>query len=222
MSNSAVKCTLPKKPSLSPLKRFFGDDATEIQVGVDEAGRGSFAGPVFAAAVIIDPALDDPEVSMIKDSKRLSKKKRDLLRKYIENNAIAFSVQSSSSVVVDEINILQATYRAMHQCLKHLNIMGTKFDRILVDGENFKPFACNVHNCIPKGDNEYLSIAAASILAKTYHDEWVEKACEVNPELNAKYNWMKNMAYGTKEHRDGIRQHGICDLHRKTFVKKYI
>ncbi len=213
----------PKKSQRqSPLKKYFGEDMTEIQVGVDEAGRGSFAGPVFAAAVILDPNLDDPEIAMIKDSKRLSRKKRDELRTYIENNAIAFSVQSSSSVVVDEINVLQATYRAMHQCLKHLSFLETKFDRILVDGENFKPFACNVHNCIPKGDNEYLCIAAASILAKTHHDEWIENICKANPDLDSKYKWLKNMAYGTKEHRDGIRQYGICDFHRKTFVKKYI
>ncbi len=211
-----------KKPPLPPLKKYFGDDLTEVQVGIDEAGRGSFAGPVFAAAVILDPELDDPEISMIRDSKRLSKKKRDELRIYIENNAIAFSVQSASSIVIDEINILQATYRAMHQCLKHLSLLGTKYDRILVDGEAFKPFACNVHNCIPKGDNEYLCIAAASILAKTHHDEWIDNACKLNPDLDAKYKWMNNMAYGTKEHRDGIRQHGICDLHRRTFVKKYI
>ena len=213
----------PKKSQRqSPLKKYFGEDMTEIQVGVDEAGRGSFAGPVFAAAVILDPNLDDPEIAMIKDSKRLSRKKRDELRTYIENNAIAFSVQSSSSVVVDEINVLQATYRAMHQCLKHLSFLETKFDRILVDGENFKPFACNVHNCIPKGDNEYLCIAAASILAKTHHDEWIENICKANPDLDSKYKWLKNMAYGTKEHRDGIMQYGICDFHRKTFVKKYI
>ena len=213
------KKIMQKQP---PLKKYFGDDMTEIQVGVDEAGRGSFAGPVFAAAVILDPNLDDPEIAMIKDSKRLSRKKRDQLRTYIENNAVAFSVQSSSSVIIDEINVLQATYRAMHQCLKHLSFLETKFDRILVDGESFKPFACNVHNCVPKGDNEYLCIAAASILAKTHHDEWIENACEANPDLDSKYKWSKNMAYGTKEHRDGIRQYGICDLHRKTFVKKYI
>lgn len=204
------------------LKSFYGNDANEIQVGVDEAGRGSFAGPVFAAAVILDPTLRDPEVDMIRDSKKLSKKKREELRRYIENNAIAFSVQSCSSIIVDEINILQATYRAMHQCLRDLSFLEKKFDRILVDGEHFKPFACEIHNCIPKGDNEYLCIAAASILAKTHHDEWIQKVCEENPELDLKYKWMKNMGYGTKEHRDGISQHGVCQFHRKTFVQKYI
>lgn len=213
------KRTIKPKPEL---KAFYGNDPNEIQVGVDEAGRGSFAGPVFAAAVILDPKLKDPEVKMIRDSKQLSKKKREELRQYIENNAIAFSVQSSSAVVIDEINILQATYRAMHQCLRHLSFLETKFERILVDGEHFKPFACQIHNCIPKGDNEYLCIAAASILAKTYHDEWIQNACAENPELDAKYKWLKNMGYGTKEHRDGISEHGICEFHRKTFVQKYI
>lgn len=203
------------------LKKHFGAFIEEVQVGIDESGRGSFAGPVFAAAVIMNSESNDPEVAMIKDSKRLSKKKRDELRKYIEKNAVAFSVQSSSSAVVDEINILEATYRAMHECLRDLTLNGTAFDRILVDGESFRPYACKIHNCIPKGDNEYLCIAAASILAKTHHDEWIKDVCEKNPELDIKYKWAKNMAYGTKEHRDGIREHGICDLHRTSFVKNY-
>lgn len=210
-----------KGGATTTLKKHFGAFIEEAQVGIDESGRGSFAGPVFAAAVIMNSELNDPEVAMIKDSKRLSKKKRDELRKYIERNAVAFSVQSSSSVVIDEINILEATFRAMHACLRELTLLGTSFDRILVDGESFKPYACKIHNCIPKGDNEYLCIAAASILAKTHHDEWIETQCRINPELDIKYKWAKNMAYGTKEHRDGIREHGICNLHRKTFVKNH-
>lgn len=203
------------------LKSYYGNDPSEIQVGIDEAGRGAFMGPVFAAAVVWDPKLLDDETYKIRDSKKLSRKKRVELREYIENNAIAFSVQSCSAVVVDEINILQATYRAMHKCLKHLNSLNVDFDRILVDGDRFMPYACNVHNCIAKGDNEYISIAAASILAKTYHDDWVQEVCETNPEFNEKYNWLQNMGYGTKAHREGLIKHGFSEHHRLSFLKNY-
>jgi ribonuclease HII len=213
--------TRARKP-LKKLKRYYGNDTTEIQVGLDEAGRGSFFGPVFTAAVIMDPTLNDPEIDMIRDSKKLSRKKRNELRDYIENNAVAFSVQSCSAVIVDEINILQATYKSFHSCLKHLHELDVKFDRILVDGENFKPFACQIHNCIPKGDDEYVCIAAASILAKTHHDDYIDNACIADPTLDEKYNLKSNMGYGTKQHRDGIVVHGLSDGHRRTFCKKYV
>lgn len=202
------------------LKLYYGEDVNEIQVGIDEAGRGCFAGPVFAAAVIFDPKNNDPEIYMIKDSKKLSHKKREQLREYIENNAIAYSIKSSSAVIIDEINILQGTYRAMHEALKDINNQGINFDRILVDGDNFKPYACQVHNCIPKGDNSYVSIAAASILAKSYHDKWVREACELNPILDLRYKWLSNMGYGTAAHREGIKSHGITEFHRLTFLNK--
>ena len=201
------------------MKYYFGEDKTEIQVGIDEAGRGSLAGPVFAAAVIWNPDIQDEFTDQIKDSKKLTKKKRNALREYIEKNATAFVVRSCDNTVIDEINILQATYRAMHQCLKDIHV---EFDRIIVDGDRFKPFMCHVHDCIPQGDNNYISIAAASILAKTYHDEWIEKTCEGNIELDNKYSWKKNMAYGTKAHREGIVAHGLSEYHRKTFCKKYV
>ena len=213
--------TRARKP-LKKLKRYYGNDTTEIQVGLDEAGRGSFFGPVFTAAVIMDPTQNDPEIDMIRDSKKLSRKKRNELRDYIENNAVAFSVQSCSAVIVDEINILQATYKSFHSCLKHLHELDVKFDRILVDGENFKPFACQIHNCIPKGDDEYVCIAAASILAKTHHDDYIDNACIADPTLDEKYNLKSNMGYGTKQHRDGIVVHGLSDGHRRTFCKKYV
>jgi len=213
---------MPSSKPLKKLQRYYGNDSTEIQVGLDEAGRGSFFGPVFTAAVVMDQTLNDPEIDMIRDSKKLTRKKRNELREYIENNAVAFSVQSCSAVIVDEINILQATYKSFHLCLKHLHELDVKFDRILVDGDNFKTFACQIHNCIPKGDDEYVCIAAASILAKTYHDEYIDKACIADPTLDEKYNLKSNMGYGTKQHRDGIVVHGLSDGHRLTFCKKYV
>lgn len=204
------------------MKYYFGNNETEIQVGIDEAGRGCFAGPVFAAAVIWDKHKQDEMTKQIKDSKKLSKKKRNELRKYIEENAIAYSVQSCDNVMIDDMNILQATYTAMHKCLKNINVeQGIEFNRILVNGDRFKPYVCQVHECIPQGDNHYISIAAASILAKTYHDEWIEQACKNDTSLDEKYKWSSNMGYGTKAHREGIIQHGITVLHRKTFCKKY-
>ena len=204
------------------MKYYFGNDKTEIQVGIDEAGRGCFVGPVFAAAVIWNPDIQDEMTNKIKDSKKLTKKMRNELRKYIEDNAIAYSVQSSDNDMIDEINILQATYKAMHKCLKDINtIQNIEFDRILVDGDRFKPYVCQVHECIPQGDNQYISIAAASILAKTHHDEWILNECSKDSSLDDKYKWSSNMGYGTKAHREGIIEHGITDFHRKTFCKKY-
>lgn len=204
---------------MTTMKYYFGEDKTEVQVGIDEAGRGSLAGPVFAAAVIWNPDVQDELSEQIKDSKKLSKKKRNALREYIEKNATAFVVRYVDNKVIDEINILQATYKAMHECLKDLHI---EFDRIIVDGDKFKPFQCHVHDCVPQGDNMYISIAAASILAKTYHDEWIEERCKESTALSDKYLWNKNMAYGTKAHTEGIKEHGLCDYHRKSFCKKYI
>lgn len=205
------------------MKYYFGNDENEIQVGIDEAGRGCFAGPVFAAAVIWDKNKHNDITDQIKDSKKLSKKKRNELRKYIEENAVAYSVQSCDKDTIEEMNILQATYKAMHKCLKNINVeQGIEFDRILVDGDRFKPYVCQVHECIPQGDNQYISIAAASILAKTHHDEWIMNVCEKDKSLDEKYKWLSNMGYGTKAHRDGIMQHGIIELHRSTFCKKWL
>lgn len=205
------------------MKYYFGNDEDEIQVGIDEAGRGCFAGPVFAAAVIWDRNKQDDMTNQIKDSKKLSKKKRNELRKYIEENAIAYSVQSCDKEAIEEMNILQATYKAMHKCLKNINVeQGIEFDRILVDGDRFKPYACQVHECIPQGDNHYICIAAASILAKTYHDEWITNVCEEDKSLDEKYKWLSNMGYGTKAHREGIMKHGITELHRDSFCKKWL
>lgn len=202
---------------------YFYEYESEIQVGIDEAGRGSLIGPVFAAAVIWDPNMKNDMTSKIKDSKKLSKKNRNELRKYIEDNAICYSVKSCDNNEIDKINILEATYKAMHECLKEIkNVKGIQYDRILVDGERFKPFACDVFNCIIKGDNQYISIAAASILAKTYHDEWIDNLCTNTPSLDDMFKLKSNMGYGTIHHRVGLDKFGITEYHRKTFCKKYL
>jgi ribonuclease HII len=184
----------------------------EVQVGVDEAGRGSLIGPVFAAAVIWDTSKSADD---IKDSKKISRKKRAILRKYIEENAIAYGIGSATHEEVDSHNILNATYLAMHRALKNLKC---SFDRILVDGHRFKPFLCNVHTCITGGDNKFVSIAAASILAKEYHDDWIEE----NYPNDTKYNLNSNKGYGTKNHMDGLKKFGMTPYHRRTFCEKLI
>jgi ribonuclease HII len=184
----------------------------EIQVGVDEAGRGSLIGPVFAAAVIWDGSKENND---IKDSKKISRKKRAVLRTYIEENAIAFGVGSASHEEIDELNILNATYLAMHRALDNLS---HDFDRILVDGHKFKPYKCNAHTCIKGGDNKYVSIAAASILAKEYHDDWISQ----NYPDDDKYNLNNNKGYGTKMHMDALKKHGMTQHHRTTFCQKLI
>lgn len=194
------------------LKLFFKND-TDVCVGIDEAGRGCMIGPVFAAAVIWDPEKD---ASKIKDSKKISRKNRNVLKKYIEDNAIAYGVGMATHEEIDEMNILNATYLAMHRALDA--IKNVEYDRLLVDGQSFKPYKCNVHDCIIGGDNIYVCIAAASILAKEHHDEWIL----ANYGEDEKYDLIHNRGYGTKKHLQGIREHGITEHHRKSFCKKYV
>ena len=202
------------------LEKYFNNDTNEIQVGVDEAGRGTLVGGVFAAAVIWNNEIDDKILEYIKDSKKLSKEKRNKMRAYIEKNALAWEVEMCDHTVVDDINILNATQKAMHKALKKIYDNNIKFNRILVDGNKFKPFITNDgfinHNCVVKGDAKFIQIAAASILAKTHHDEYIEKICKENPDL-CKYGLLKNQGYGTKEHRTAIKDYGLSKYHRKTF-----
>jgi len=169
-------------------------------------------GPVFAAAVIWNPGVD---ATNIKDSKKISRKNRHILRKYIEANAIAYGVGMATHEEIDEMNILNATYLAMHRALDA--IKNAEYDRLLVDGQSFKPYKCNVHDCIIGGDNIYVCIAAASILAKEHHDEWIL----TNYGEDVKYDLIHNRGYGTKKHLQGIMEHGITEHHRKSFCKKY-
>ena len=206
------------------LKINYGNNDNEIQVGIDEAGRGCMIGSVFAGAVIWDSSVDPWE---IKDSKKLTRKKRKLVKEYIEQNAIAWSIGSATNEEIDEINILNATYLAMHRALSNIN---KSFDRIIVDGNRFKPYQCIPHVCVVGGDNEYVSIAAASILAKEYHDDWINNMFDPNSDIfitsfgsnNDIYDLTNNKGYGTKKHIQAIRQYGITTQHRLSYCRKFI
>ncbi|MCH4824535.1 ribonuclease HII [Gramella lutea] len=175
--------------------------------GTDEAGRGCLAGPVTAAAVILPP---DYKNSLLNDSKVTSEKNRNLLQSHIELNSSSYGIKHIFMDEIDKINILNASILAMHGALENLK---TEPDFIIVDGNKFKPFKNIDHECIVKGDGKFLSIAAASILAKTYRDAFMNKIHEEYP----MYNWKKNKGYPTKEHRDAIEKFGITKYHRKSF-----
>ena len=181
-----------------------------IEAGCDEAGRGSLAGPVFAAAVILPRNFDHP---LLNDSKQVCEKNRTILRKYIEEKAIAYAVASCSHEEIDQINILNASILAMH---KALELFENKPQHIIVDGNRFNPFLKIPHTCIIKGDTLYKSIAAASILAKTYRDEFMISLHNEYPI----YSWNSNKGYPTSLHCEAIGIHGICEFHRKTFHLK--
>lgn len=178
-----------------------------IEAGCDEAGRGCLAGPVFAAAVILPP---DFENELLNDSKKLTEKQRYQLRPLVEKEALAFGVGIVTNEEVDKINVLNASFLAMHRAIEQLKI---KPEHLLIDGNRFKPFPEIGHNCIVKGDGKYYSIAAASILAKTYRDDFMDKIHQEFPH----YDWNKNKGYPTKAHREAIQQSGITQYHRKSF-----
>ncbi|WP_101471431.1 ribonuclease HII [Flavobacterium lindanitolerans] len=178
-----------------------------FECGTDEAGRGCLAGPVTAAALILP---EDFLNELLNDSKQLSEKNRDFLRPVIEENALCYSVTHIEPGIIDEINILNASIHAMQECIKKLNPIP---NYIIVDGNRFKPVANIPHSCIIKGDSKYLSIAAASILAKTYRDEYMNQIHEEFP----MYNWKQNKGYPTKEHREAIKKYGTTKYHRMSF-----
>ena len=192
------------------LKQFFSNKET-IECGCDEAGRGCLAGPVVAAAVILPFDFSHP---LLNDSKQLSDKQRRLLRPIIEENAIAYCVEFVSNNEIDKINILQASFLAMNKAVKGLN---KKPDLLLIDGNRFNNQTDIAFQCIVKGDSIYQSIAAASILAKTYRDDYMLKIHEEYPF----YQWNKNMGYPTKYHRQAIIENGISPFHRKSFNLSY-
>jgi ribonuclease HII len=187
------------------LKLFYQDALTEA--GCDEAGRGCLAGPVFAAAVILPQNFYH---ALLNDSKQVTENNRNELRVFIEENAIAFGVAMIDNDEIDKINILKASFKAMHLAVEKLSI---KPQLLLIDGNRFIKYKRVPHKCIIKGDAEYASIAAASILAKTYRDEFMLKAHLEFPQ----YAWDTNKGYGTEAHRRAIELHGICHYHRKTF-----
>jgi len=177
------------------------------EAGCDEAGRGCFAGPVFAAAVILPQRFRHP---LLNDSKQLSEKHRDELREVIEEKALAWAVASIDNNRIDEINILNASFEAMHAAVDALAMIP---EMLLIDGNRFRPYRNLPHTCIIKGDGLYASIAAASILAKTHRDEYMQRLHLEHPQ----YNWRQNKGYGTREHRSAIELHGINCYHRRSF-----
>ncbi|WP_321279682.1 ribonuclease HII [Marinifilum fragile] len=187
------------------LDSFLHDNT--IEAGCDEAGRGCLAGPVFAAAVILPTNFSN---EMLNDSKKLSEKKRYLLRETIEKEAISWAVGIVDHEEIDKINILNASFLAMHRAVDQLK---TKPEHLLIDGNRFNPYKNIKHTCVIKGDGKYASIAAASILAKTYRDDFMMKIHEDFPY----YDWNSNKGYPTKKHRIAIREHGISPFHRKSF-----
>lgn len=178
-----------------------------VEAGIDEAGRGCYAGPVFAAAVILPKEFHHP---LLNDSKQLNEKQRDLLRPIIEKESMAFAVASINNEIIDQINILQASFMAMH---KAIDALAREPGFLLIDGNRFKPYKKIPHQCIIKGDGKYASIAAASILAKTYRDEFMQKIHHEFPQ----YGWNNNKGYGTAAHRKAIAAHGLCSYHRCSF-----
>ncbi|HCE53759.1 MAG TPA: ribonuclease HII [Lutibacter sp.] len=187
------------------LKKWFLKNT--VEAGTDEAGRGCLAGPVVAAAVLLPADFYHP---LLNDSKQLTEKQREILRPFIEQNAISFGVSYVFETKIDEINILQASILAMHLAIEKLSI---EPEHIIVDGNKFKPYKNIPHTTVVKGDAKFMSIAAASVLAKTYRDDFMQQLDLEFPN----YNWKQNKGYPTLFHRDAIREFGITDYHRKSF-----
>ncbi len=183
-------------------------DPTLVEAGCDEAGRGCLAGPVVAAAVILPKDFRHP---FLNDSKQLSEKKRDELRPIIEKEALSYGIGIVSPSEIDQINILNASFLAMHRAIDGLKLQP---EHLMIDGNRFRPYSGIPHSCIIKGDSKFLHIAAASILAKTYRDKLMEDLHITYPH----YNWLKNKGYPTLEHREAIKLHGDCKQHRQTFT----
>ena len=206
---------------------YIQSDTNKYVAGVDEVARGTLIGPVIAACVVLPHVFPDDDYKEIKDSKKLSIKKREILARYIKKNAVTYGIGSASVEEIDDINILNATMKAMHRAVdeaykKH------PFEKLLIDGPYFKGYTppgidgeLLEYECIPKGDAHYLSIAAASIIAKDYHTDLIQKLTEEHSELNL-YDIKKNKGYGTAKHIEAINMHGSTSFHRKTFgICKY-
>ncbi len=187
------------------LRSYF--DKILIEAGCDEAGRGCFAGPVFAAAVVLPKKFRN---RILNDSKQLTAAQREQLRPLIEKKAICFAVAMVDHEEIDRINILQASLKAMHLALDQLQVIP---ELLLIDGNRFNPYQTIRHHCIVEGDGIYASIAAASVLAKTYRDDYMTRLHNEHPH----YNWKCNKGYGTPEHRRAIKEHGFCNYHRMSF-----
>jgi ribonuclease HII len=193
------------------LKESFNDNPDIIEIGIDEAGRGALAGPVTVAACIMPRGFNHP---LIKDSKLLSEGERQEAAKIIYKNAIAWHVTNISEEVIESTNILKATMQGMHDCLVYLDDRANRFDFILVDGDQFHGFAGVPYETVVGGDNKYVSIAAASILAKTTRDNYMKEISSQHPE----YGWGSNKGYGTAQHIKAIKEHGKSVHHRYSFI----
>lgn len=187
------------------LKRFFKKGL--VEAGCDEAGRGCLAGPVFAAAVILPPRFSHP---LLNDSKQVTEEDRNKLRPIIERKALAWAVAVVDHEEIDRINIVKASFKAMHLAIDQLQL---RPELLLIDGHIFTPYFGIVHQCVVQGDATYASIAAASILAKTHRDEYMLKLHDTHPQ----YGWNENKGYATAFHRQSIREHGLSPYHRRTF-----
>lgn len=216
--------------------KLYKDSIEENQVGVDEVGRGCFSGPVVAGAVLWDSnwLAENKDVyehlKWIKDSKKMTQKRRTECSDFIKKHCKIYSISHISAEEIDEKNILNAAHEAMHNCIDQIHSTHT-IDRLLVDGISFKPYKnkhFNIenisndsimipHTCEPQGDNKYLSIASASILAKVERDTFMISLCNQFPEFQEKYDWINNKGYGTPKHIQGIREHGLSVYHRRTF-----
>ena len=194
----------------------------KIIAGVDEVARGTFIGPVVAACVVLPKSFPDETYKQIKDSKKLSEKKREFLASYIKDTCITYGVGEVSNEEIDKINILNATMKAMNRAINEA-YKKHSFDYLLIDGPNFKGYVppgededMSEYECVLQGDSKYLSIAAASIIAKDYHTKLINKLVEDNPKLML-YDIKKNKGYGTKNHINALKIHGLSEFHRKTF-----
>jgi len=227
-----------RKPRVKaePLLKYYSEHPYISEIGVDEVGRGPLFGRVYTAAVIL-PKDDSFDHSKMKDSKKFhSKQKIQEASEYIKENAIAWSISYEDEKTIDEINILQATQKCMHKCIREVVKKTSRqpdLIQLLIDGNYFNSYTEYNHSqkklevlkhlCIEGGDNKYSCIAAASILAKVARDAYIEELCSEHPELSERYNIDSNKGYGAKKHLDGIKEHGITTWHRKTFgiCKKY-
>ena len=211
------------------LNKSHFDDENIMEIGIDEAGRGPLFGRVYAAAVILPKDCKTFQYTKMKDSKKFSSSKKRLeVSNYIKENSI-WAISYSDELYIDKHNIRQATLKAMHNAIQNIFTSNPNIDLnkyyLLVDGNDFKPYTYVKdeilkyvpHLCIEKGDNHYASIAAASILAKVAHDQYIDELCERYPKLNEYYDLKKNKGYGTSAHIEGINKYGISDWHRKTY-----
>ena len=195
-------------------------EENELEAGIDEVAKGCMFGRVYTAAVIWHKENDmQYEHPIMKDSKQFTAKQREIMEEYVKDFAIDYQIAYEDEKSIDEINIQQATYKAMHKAIKNLEI---EPDSLLVDGNKFKPYVtpdCDIkkHTCIIAGDTKFYPIAAASILAKVAHDRYIVSMCNKYPELNERYDLLSNMGYGTKKHIEGIKEHGISQFNRKSF-----